>query len=195
VSTAGYYDEYREQLLLDYYGGNPRVEAALKFVETSLDGATSVLDIGSGIGWSSAEISEMGAKVTGIDISPVLVREAMHLFPHCRFEASDFSTWDSDETFDAVVMIDVYEHFSPEQRPAVHERIKRAQPKRVLLTVPTHASHAYSAKHGLQQPVDEDITDQQLEQLAADLGGRIVVNRTVTVWRPHDYRHVLIAIP
>jgi len=42
------------------------------------------------------------------------------------------------------------------------------------------------------QPIDEDVTDADIGAVAADLDGHIVVNRRVTVWRPNDYRHVLI---
>jgi SAM-dependent methyltransferase len=193
ASVVAYYDGFRERLLEDYEVGNRRVVAAIEFAKEALAGADSVLDVGCGIGWSSQEMALMGASVTGLDISPVLVETAREEFGHlCEFETGDFCEW-KPRPFDAVLMIDVYEHFPAERRPQVHERIRATGAQRVALTVPTPWAQQYARELGIPlQPIDEAVTDEAIETLARDVSGRVLVNRTVSIWRDDDYRHVLV---
>lgn len=191
--VSAYYDGFRERLLADYKRGNQRVLAALAFAKESLADARTILDVGCGIGWSSHELSA-NAQVTGLDISPRLIEAAKGLFSECSFEVADFAAWESEQNFDAVLMIDVYEHFPREQRPQVHERIRRTQAQRVVLTVPTMQAQQYARDQGIPlQIIDEDVSEADIERLAVDIGRQVVVNRIVSIWEPNDYRHVLIA--
>jgi SAM-dependent methyltransferase len=191
TSVVAYYDSFRERLLDDYRVQNRRVLAALAFAKETLSG--SVLDVGCGIGWSSHEMALAGARVTGLDISPVLVETAREEFGHlCEFEIGDFCEWEP-KPFDAVLMMDVYEHFPRAKRPQVHERIRRTGARRIALTVPTPQAQQYAREHGIPlQPIDEDVTDEDIETLARDVSGRVTVNHTVSIWRDCDYRHVLV---
>src|SRR5579864_9769869 len=116
-SPLEFYDNFARRLLKDYASGNRRVEAALEFAIGSLPGdRIDVLDIGCGIGWSSFEIARNRpeANVLGIDLSPRLLANGRVLFgdePRIRFEAMDFVEEHLDGRFDAIVLIDVYEHF------------------------------------------------------------------------------------
>lgn len=197
MTVVAYYDAFRERLIEDFHVRNKRVVAALEFAKDTLAGSTSILDVGCGIGWSSNEMAVAGAQVTGLDVSPRLVEAADEMFgERCQFVVADFTAWEPDGPYDAVLMIDVYEHFPRETRASVHDRIRCTQATRVALTVPTPRAQQFARDHGIPlQPVDEDVTDEAVQQMARDLGGRVVVNREVTVWRPGDYRHVLIEVP
>ncbi|HSE44355.1 MAG TPA: class I SAM-dependent methyltransferase [Gemmatimonadales bacterium] len=191
--VASYYDGFRDRLLDDYRNGNVRVSRALTFAAEALGGAKSVLDIGCGIGWTTHELSKPGVWVTGLDISPDLIKTARGLFPLCDFICADFTQVGLSEGFDAVVMVDVYEHFPRELRPVVHDKLRSLLGERLVMTVPTPEALQYARDRGIPlQLVDEDVTQEDVEQLAADIGGKVEINELVSIWRPDDYRHVLI---
>lgn len=194
-TVSAYYDAFCERLVEDYEIQNRRVVAALEFTEDALGDAESVLDVGCGIGWSSSYLAERGLTVLGIDVSPVLVETAREMFGDvCEFEVADFAEFESGP-FDAVVGIDVYEHFPPRSRPSVHASIRRTGARRVVLTMPTPKTQQYARDLGIPlQPIDEDVTDEDIQSLADDIGGTVSVNRTVSIWRDDDYRHVLIEV-
>lgn len=193
-AVIDYYNGFRDRLVGDYEHGNRRVEMALEFACEELAGVTSVLDVGCGIGWTSAALAAEGKQVTGLDISPVLIETARDRFgASCRFLEGDFLCTDAG-TFDVVLMVDVYEHFPRERRSEVHRRIRDTDAVRIVLTVPTPQALRYAREHGIAlQPVDEDVTDDDVHRLADDVGGNVHVNRLVTVWRTDDYRHVLVS--
>jgi len=189
--TAVYYDTFRDRLLDDYEHGNARVEAALAFARDALAGCDRILDVGCGIGWTTHELALAGHEAHGLDLSPVLIETARQMFD-CPFVAADF-TRTTVRPFDGVLMVDVYEHFPRDSRPRVHRNLRATGASRFALTVPTPEALAYAREHGIPlQPVDEDVTDAHLERLAADLGGELVVNHVVSIWRDGDYRHALI---
>lgn len=194
VEVASFYDGFRERLLVDYRHGSSRVSAALDFAREVLTDAGSILDVGCGIGWSSSEMAATGAEVTGMDLSPALIETARGLFgDRCSFVEGDFVDAAIDRQFDAILMVDVYEHFPREHRPRVHAQIRKALGERLVLTVPTQSTMQYARDNGIAlQIIDEDVTDEDVAQLADDIGGTVVVDRLVTIYRPSDYRHVLV---
>ena len=60
-----------------------------------------VLDIGCGTGHLTAKIAASGALVTGVDRSPVMVRQAREAYPGIRFEVGDAMEIPLDDEFDA----------------------------------------------------------------------------------------------
>ncbi len=199
LDIAGYYDGFRDRLIEDYRLGNRRVVQAIAFAKDVLVDTHSILDVGCGIGWSSAAMADGGHDVTGFDISPVLIKTAGEMFDErCKFSVCDFAAdeiYGLSGLFDAVLMIDVYEHFPRELRPRVHECLRQISAKRIVLAMPTPEAQQYARDQGIAlQPIDEDVTDEDIEQLAADTGAEIMVNRCVSVWRADDYRHVLLEV-
>ena len=191
AEIEAYYDLFRDRLLSDYEHRNPRVTCALAFAEETLAGARSILDVGCGIGWSTDHMRRW-ADVTGLDISPVLIETARELFGG-EFICADFRSWQSQSQFDAVLLIDAYEHFPRFDRSLVHSRIRAIQPVLVVLTVPTEEAMQHARDIGAAlQPVDENVSGADLLLLAQDLGGEVEINRTVSIWEHDDYRHVLI---
>ena len=61
-----------------------------------------ILDIGCGTGHLTAQISEAGAQVTGVDRSAEMVAAARLAYPNLKFEVSDARTLPFREEFDAV---------------------------------------------------------------------------------------------
>jgi colanic acid/amylovoran biosynthesis glycosyltransferase len=201
-SIVTYYDNFARRLLKDYLLGNPRTEQAVEFTLAALPGGRmNVLDVGCGIGWSSSEIarSHPAAQILAVDVSPRLVATARSVFgeeTRIRFEVKDFIRAQIEGSFDAIVLLDVYEHFPAGARSVVHGRLKNllAEESCLILTVPTPSYQQYlrdREPEGLQ-PVDEDVTSDDIRTLADDLRGRVLVQRSISIWRADDYMQVLI---
>ncbi|MVO99041.1 class I SAM-dependent methyltransferase [Paenibacillus lutrae] len=62
----------------------------------------SVLDLGCGTGSLSVELAELGADVTGVDLSETMIEQARLKYPGLRFEVGDMRSYRSHRPFDAV---------------------------------------------------------------------------------------------
>lgn len=199
--TESFYNDFSRRLLRDYVYGNLRLESAIRHALAWMPpNARHILDVGCGIGWSSREICRhTAATVLGIDSSPRMVSLAQELFsgPRLQFSVADITEGLDDQLqFDAVVMLDVYEHIPVERRPGAHRVLKTslADQGLIVLTYPS-ASHQRFLKrdHPDQlQPIDELVTPTDLERLAHDVDGEVVTHEAVTIWRPGDYEHAAI---
>jgi glycosyltransferase involved in cell wall biosynthesis len=197
-----FYDALVRKFLVDYVTGNPRMLAAVSFAIGSLPGGKiDVLDVGCGIGWSTFEIARnrTDAVVRGVDLSPRLVQTAKTLFGDRRvaFDSGDFIRDGLPaRRFDAIVLIDVYEHFPLEARPKVHSQLRALlkDDGRLILTTPTVDHQEFLRRNrpeGLQ-PIDEDVSPKDLQRLADDVRGRVVSENAVSIWRPGDYMHAIV---
>jgi colanic acid/amylovoran biosynthesis glycosyltransferase len=196
-----FYDDMAGGLLRAYVYGSPRLDLALHFVLNHLPaGARRILDVGCGVGQSTIAIKRAcpDADVLGIDLSERLIGVARALWDRdgVSFEVADLAEIGGVEAFDVVVLIDAYEHMPIRARPAVHAALARliAPAGRLLLTTPSLSYQSFlRANHPERlQPIDEDVTRPHLDSLAADIGGCVVHNAEVTVWRPGDYTHTAI---
>jgi glycosyltransferase involved in cell wall biosynthesis len=203
--ARAFYDDFTGRLLADMVYGNPRADAAVAYaLAMAPRGARRILDIGCGVGWSSHLLRSRlpGAEVLGVDLSPHNLAVAARLFgrPGLSFIAADVTAWPAPEQpYDAIVLLDVYEHIPRGQRAGLHAFLRRALAPggRLIVTCPTPAHQRYLREHepGGLQPVDEDVTRADFEQLARDLGGALDDFRERTIWRPGDYHHATVALP
>ena len=169
-TVTAFYDSLDRRLLGDYLYGNPRTVAAILHALRGIPRSSRrVLDIGCGIGWSSRELARQlpSARIAALDLSPRLIDLAARLTVEANVEYSTQDVldprWSPEGTFDAIVMLDVYEHIPPTQRPQLHGTLSRLLAQRgvILLTCPTPDHQRYLREHnpaGLQ-PVDEDIDE------------------------------------
>ncbi|MHB8384508.1 MAG: class I SAM-dependent methyltransferase [Candidatus Binataceae bacterium] len=96
-----------------------------------------VADLGSGSGWTAAQIAAMGHDVIGIDISASGVAVAQNAFPKVRFRRGSVYE-DLGEQFDIVVSSEVIEHLY-EPRRFVANIYRSLRPGGfVILTTPYH---------------------------------------------------------
>jgi SAM-dependent methyltransferase len=92
-----------------------------------------VLDAGCGEGYGAALLAQNGATVTATDLDPTVVEHAAVRYPGVRFEVADLTTLPyPDETFDAVVSLQVIEHL-PSPRAFVTECARVLVPGGVLI--------------------------------------------------------------
>ena len=103
-SAAALFDDIGKayQVAFDHVPGQLR---SLDWVISNLKPGSKVLDIGSGTGRPACQLLvQAGFNVTGIDISPVMVRIASEQVPQARFVQEDWRNWKPDEDFDAIVV-------------------------------------------------------------------------------------------
>ncbi len=201
--VKAFYDQFSRRLLADYVHGNPRIEAAiehcLRWIPTD---AKRILDLGCGIGWSTWEIkrNHPGVFILGADLSSEAIQLAQKLFDGTQLA---FATHDITEglsllepSFDAIVMLDLYEHIPKPLRGKVHQVLDKALGSDgiVILTYPSLSHQQFlrtRQPHGLQ-PIDEDVTIEDVSKLAYDINGLVIHCDCVSIWHPSDYVHAVI---
>ena len=140
------------------------------------------------------------AEVTSLDLSPELIELARRLTSerNVRYLVEDITAPMATvgSGFDAIVLLDVYEHIPAKERAGVHRRLHGLlAPKGVIiLTCPTPEHQAYLRQHAPEglQPVDEDVDEAVAAQLARDIGGSLVMFQRMAVSHPNDYSHIVI---
>ena len=201
MNARAYYDSESARGLADYGFGNRRIEAAVRHTLSWLPStARHILDIGCGIGWSSWEMKRLipKARVLGVDLSPKRIELAKTLFtaPGLEFAARNIAELSEEEPFDAIVMLDVYEHIPRDKRQELHRVLKQKSSSNAIFifSCPTVSHQEYLRKfdpRGLQ-PVDEDVTPADLQVAATELDGSLVYLRNIKIWRNADYCHAVI---
>lgn len=97
------------------------------FRELEIPPGASVLDLGSGTGWSSLLLAEAGFEPTGVDIAPGNVKisqlHAERWNSGAEFTTGDMDTLDLGRIFDAVLMFDALHHVG--DPAAVVQRVGR----------------------------------------------------------------------
>ena len=201
-----FYDNFLFKLLKDYSTGNPRTVAAiqksLKYIPTN---STQIIDIGCGIGWTSNEFARSfsSATILGVDLSPTLLKNAKTLFQQKNlfFDNIDITSekLEFQNTFDAAILVDVYEHISISDRATFHSSLKNIlnpSGSRVILTCPSvfHQSYLRNDEPDGLQPVDEDVDLATMIKLAEDLDGEIIHFEYQDIWHSFDYLHTVIEI-
>lgn len=201
MNDRAYYDSDSARGLADYGFGNPRIEAAVRHALSWLPStARRILDIGCGIGWSSWEMKRFipKARVLGVDLSPKRIELAKTLFtsPGLEFEARNIADLPEDEPFDAIVMLDVYEHIPRDKRQELHRVLKQRSSTNAIFifSCPTVSHQEYLRKFDPKslQPVDEDVTPADLQVAAAELDGALAYVKNIKIWRNADYFHAVI---
>jgi glycosyltransferase involved in cell wall biosynthesis/protein-L-isoaspartate O-methyltransferase len=205
LNVSAFYDGWTGRFLADYVYGNPRTEAAIRHAAAHIPRyAKRILDLGCGIGWSTWEIRRTfpRAFVLGVDLNEKAVEIATRLFgdSNAVFRVGDVAHLEELEeaAFDAIVLIDVYEHIPRKCRAEVHAGLRAmlADKGHVILTFPSVAHQNLLRRHAATglQPIDEDVTFEDMRDLADALGGRIETYSDITIWRANDYVHAAIVL-
>jgi 2-polyprenyl-3-methyl-5-hydroxy-6-metoxy-1,4-benzoquinol methylase len=198
-----FYNRFQKRLLTNYIEGNIRVITALTEVLKRIPkDAIKILDIGCGIGWSSHMISSNfpDKQITAIDLSNELIYIADKLFsaPNVFFHQLDVTKDDLTKygIFDLIIMIDVFEHISKEDRPEFEKKISQllSENGSIFFSCPTifHQNYLKLNQPDGIQPVDEDITLDIIMDFSKIIGGQIIYFEFRNIWRTNDYFHCMI---
>ena len=123
-----YYDNFLDYLKHDHDRENPRHAKIKRDLSSIIKKNMRVLDLGCGTGITTRYIAELGAKVTGVDLSPKLIEFAKAKSTH---ENADY--WIGDITkinfgkkkFDAICLCDIIEHIPREKIPDLLKNIEK----------------------------------------------------------------------
>jgi hypothetical protein len=136
--------------------------------------------------------------VIGVDLSPGSIEVARTCFRRANlaFRAGRLGECGLSGEFDLILMMDVYEHIARSERPALHGLLRQllSPESRLLLMIPTPAHQDYlraNLPQGLQ-PVDQDVSPEDVLRLGAEIGARLLCYREVGVWRYGDYFHAVL---
>lgn len=194
-----YYDELALKKLVAFVKPNPRVESAWISLMESVGQPKRILEIGCGIGDISYRLAQTfhQAQIIGLDISPRSIELANKLFANERLTFHTGKLTELNESgFDLIVMMDVFEHISSDERTEFMSGIsKLMNPGAVIFaSCPSPEFLAWLRIHSPQhiQPVDEDITVDVISSLARACKLRLHFYKTVSVWFSGDYFHFLL---
>jgi len=200
-SVQAYYDERVDGKIRDFTHANSRIEAAMQLVaEWAPPNPRRILEIGSGIGATSWRMARAWpqAEVVGADVSPLSIEVAKTCFrlPNLTYHAGLIQENTPAGPFDLVVLMDTYEHIDLADRTMLHAAIKSflSRESRLILTFPTPALQDYGRKNAPseQQPVDEDVTLEDVMVLAKETDSRPLYYREIGIWHYGDYAHLVL---
>ena len=197
-----FYNQFDEKLIKDYASGNKRIVSAIQRLAQYIPSGEkiNVLDIGCGLGWSTYEFSRFFkyAYFNGVDLSPVLIENANKLFQNDNLDYKVFDVTKKvpNKRYDAIVMIDVYEHIPKEERKKFHQSLFNILNPggRILLACPSAYHQKYLKENNPQelQPVDEDVDLTVMQQTAKNVEGEIIFFEYQNIWRSFDYLYAVI---
>jgi len=157
-----YYDNFLSHLKYDSIRPNPRHIRIKNDLKNIIKEGMKVLDLGCGTGITTKYIAELGAKVTGVDLSPKLIEFAKENSDHKNAEylVGDITIVDlGKKKFDAICLIDIMEHIPIEKIPKLIENIERYSHKNTIiyLNIPDARLQSWMKKNkpGRLQIIDE----------------------------------------
>jgi cyclopropane fatty-acyl-phospholipid synthase-like methyltransferase len=135
-----------------YWSWGYRYLSALELVFERLQAANlkSIVDVGCGDGRLLRELAQRRPDVAtlGIDYSERAISLAKALNPGIEFAASDIVTQAPGRRFDAVTLIEVLEHISPERVADFVAALRRLMhPASILIVTVPHKNQALIEKH------------------------------------------------
>lgn len=207
ASSEQFYDEFRDRRMLGYYAfGNRRLRRANSFVMSRIRSESRVLEIGCGIGITTARIARKARHgyIWSCDLSSRNIRFARATVgrSNVSFMALDalaepdkLRAW-IDQPVETIVLIDVIEHIPIDRHAELLDTLLHmaADDVEILMTFPTPQYQTYLREHEADelQPVDEDVTAGHLEALATANSLTLDYWRRCDVWLTGQYVHAML---
>lgn len=98
---AGKYDGFMRDIPYEKWAGN--IAAVLTSFGVKM--GSEVLELGCGTGRFTAQLSEYDYKVSGIDLSPSMIKIAKHKYPGLEFKTADMTEYYDDDRYSAIVSV------------------------------------------------------------------------------------------
>lgn len=201
-----FYDEAVYRKLHGFIYTNDRVEYALQTLNDVFNYTQPkrVLEIGCGMGEILFRLASRFPETsfTGFDISEQSIKIADKLFKstNVEFVRADSITESllaPDDIFDVIYFMDVYEHIPIHYRKQLHSFIKEHISSKgfIFFSCPTpqHLDFLKRNDPAEIQPVDENISLQELNEVSGDTGLKLILYKHISVWRAGDYFHAIFS--
>ncbi|MDE6003847.1 MAG: class I SAM-dependent methyltransferase [Oscillospiraceae bacterium] len=115
-----------------------------------------ILDMGCGVGTNTSFLTNKGFKVTGIDASENMLKNAQRLYPVLTFEKQNIlHTSFPNGFFDGIVLAYVIEHFNDEGLLQLRDEIMRLLSNGGLLFI---ISHEGDKEEIIPDPLNENVS-------------------------------------
>lgn len=156
----------------------------------------SALDLGCGTGLCGPLVRPMSGRLTGIDLSPLMLEKARALGTYDQLDTADIQTWldRTTERFDLVLAADVFIYIG--DLAPVFAAVRRVMPQGVFcfsVEVPPGGSAAAGADgFQLQASLRYAHPESCLRRLAADHGFEVIACRPAAL--REDQRHTVAGL-
>ena len=150
-----------------------------------------VLDLGCGPGHTTAHLTSLGLKATGVDLSPGMIEIAERKFPQSRFEVGDFFSLQHESSSVAgILAFYCIVHLTEEQLvPAFAEMFRVLDDEGVLLLSFHAGTEVIHADNFLDTNAVLDFTFFERQQIESALKTAGFASIEVRVRAPYDAEH------
>lgn len=150
-----------------------------------------VLDIGCGPGHTTAHLTSLGLKATGVDLSPKMIERASRMFPQSQFEVGDFNSLRHESSSIAgILAFYCIVHLQPNQLVAAFTELHRILSDDGVLLLSFHVgADVIHADNFLDTSASLDFTFFQPEQIESALKAAGFVSVDVCVREPYEAEH------
>lgn len=163
-----YYNNFLSYLERDLTTPNARHGYVIERLTRLIKPGETVLDIGCGVGVTTAALHAHGALVTGIDFAPALIARACEAFPHVQFEVR--SALEPRESCAWATVIDCMEHIPREDYPALWQALSPHRNVWLSVPDPNYLDSIRADRPHALQIVDNSITYEEMTGLATGVG-------------------------
>ena len=110
--------DFFDKLAPDWDSTNIRNEETISeiLLKGGIRNGVSVLDVACGTGVLFPDYTALGARVTGIDISPEMVKRAKEKIPEAEVICADILDHKFEGKFDAVMIYNAFPHFAEPEK-------------------------------------------------------------------------------
>ena len=150
-----------------------------------------VLDVGCGPGHTTAHLTSLGLRATGVDLSPKMIEIASRTFPQSQFEVGDFCLLRYESSSIAgILAFYCIVHLQPDQLVAAFSEMHRVLRDDGVLLLSFHVgSEVIHAENFLDTSAVLDFTFFQLEQVESALKIADFASVDTCVRGPYDTEH------
>lgn len=104
-----FFDAHAPEYMGNEFTKNTVAETDFIIRELQLEAGCSIIDVGCGTGRHAVELARRGFRVTGLDLSAGMLREAEKAAAHAgvsvRWRQADAADFETDETFEAAICL------------------------------------------------------------------------------------------
>mgnify|MGYP003384942172 CR=1 FL=1 len=150
-----------------------------------------VLDVGCGPGHTTAHLTSLGLRATGVDLSPKMIAIASRVFPQSQFEVGDFCSLRHDSSSIAgILAFYCIVHLQPDQLVAAITEMHRVLTDDGVLLLSFHVgSEVVHAENFLDTTAVLDFTFFQPEQVESALKRAGFTSVDVCIREPYATEH------